>query len=286
MENWSGGCRECEQTVLRDSILKIFAYKPLKTSSFNPGFCQEYCSLGFILKQVLLINCRTGVLHGQPAPRLKCQSLKKPEIECSVIIQESTAPLTAWRMDNGLWETVKPNRKWLGHEWPLQKGFLEESKILGRRGKKEFLAEVPRTKMTMSILWFGASPCSHHPVTEGIVTHPAHRCCLSFPCAGGAKGHKQPQCWSRGASSRVGRGPEPGWPKLRGACEKNQQIKLEEGHWWVLEDNSVIFRSKCEERSWPAQYIIADPPFSERQVSGVHLRPFKKEVGKKEIRKR
>lgn len=25
----------------------------------------------------------------------------------------------------------------------------------------------------------------------------------------------------RGPSSTVGRGPEPGWPKLRGACEKN-----------------------------------------------------------------
>lgn len=29
----------------------------------------------------------------------------------------------------------------------------------------------------------------------------------------------------------------------------------------------------CEERNWPAQCIIANPPFSGRQVSGVHLRP-------------
>lgn len=89
----------------------------------------------------------------------------------------------------------------------------------------------------MTILWFGESPSSPHPLTEVPVS--------LFHVLRVEKGHKQPQCWSRGASSRMGRGPEPGWPKLRGACEKNQQIKLKESHWWMLEDNSMVFRSKC-----------------------------------------
>lgn len=48
-----------------------------KTPPLNPGFCQEHFSLGFILKQVLLINCITGALCWQPVPKLKRLSMKK-----------------------------------------------------------------------------------------------------------------------------------------------------------------------------------------------------------------
>lgn len=118
------------QWMWRNCVENLYAKcfcKPLKNSSFNPGFCQEHFSLGFILKQVLLINCITGALYWQPVHKLKCLNITRKiinQMQYNNTIEQSST------------KSMGEGGCALGKQWDPRKkfglGVTLTEKILGR----------------------------------------------------------------------------------------------------------------------------------------------------------